>query len=82
MKSNRQLAETKCAHESAPVRGYSERAGKSLFARDCEISERTKAGMARAKAKGIEIDRPKIGVELRPLKWNLKKLHGAFKSLR
>jgi DNA invertase Pin-like site-specific DNA recombinase len=47
-----------------------------------KISERTKAGMARAKAKGIKIDRPKIGVELRPLKWNLKKLHGAFKSLR
>jgi DNA invertase Pin-like site-specific DNA recombinase len=41
-----------------------------------KISERTKAGMARAKAKGIKIDRPKIGVELRPLKWNLKSSTG------
>jgi DNA invertase Pin-like site-specific DNA recombinase len=30
-----------------------------------KISERTKAGMARAKAKGIRIGRPKIGFELR-----------------
>jgi DNA invertase Pin-like site-specific DNA recombinase len=30
-----------------------------------KISERTKAGMARAKAKGIKIGRPKIGFELR-----------------
>ena len=37
VKSNRQLAETKCAHESPPVRGYSQRAGKSLFARDCVV---------------------------------------------
>jgi DNA invertase Pin-like site-specific DNA recombinase len=40
-----------------------------------KISERTKAGMARAKAKGIKIDRPKI-FELRPLKWNLKSSTG------
>ena len=37
VKSNRQLAETKRAHESPPVRGYSQRAGKSLFARDCVV---------------------------------------------
>lgn len=30
-----------------------------------KIGERTKAGMARAKAKGIKIGRPKLGVELR-----------------
>jgi DNA invertase Pin-like site-specific DNA recombinase len=30
-----------------------------------KISERTKAGMARAKAKGIRIGRPKIAFELR-----------------
>ena len=30
-----------------------------------KISERTKAGMARAKANGIKIGRPKIGLELR-----------------
>jgi DNA invertase Pin-like site-specific DNA recombinase len=30
-----------------------------------KISERTKAGMARAKARGIRIGRPKLGVELR-----------------
>ena len=30
-----------------------------------KISDRTKAGMARAKAKGIRIGRPKLGVELR-----------------
>ena len=30
-----------------------------------KISERTKAGMARARAKGIKIGRPKIGLELR-----------------
>jgi DNA invertase Pin-like site-specific DNA recombinase len=30
-----------------------------------KISDRTKAGMARAKAKGIKIGRPKIGAELR-----------------
>jgi DNA invertase Pin-like site-specific DNA recombinase len=30
-----------------------------------KISERTKAGMARAKAKGMRIGRPKLGVELR-----------------
>jgi DNA invertase Pin-like site-specific DNA recombinase len=30
-----------------------------------KISDRTKAGMARAKAKGIKIGRPKLGFELR-----------------
>jgi DNA invertase Pin-like site-specific DNA recombinase len=30
-----------------------------------KISERTKAGMARAKAKGIKIGRPKLGFDLR-----------------
>jgi DNA invertase Pin-like site-specific DNA recombinase len=30
-----------------------------------KISERTKAGMARAKASGIRIGRPKLGIELR-----------------
>ena len=30
-----------------------------------KISERTKAGMARAKAKGIKIGRPKLGIEMR-----------------
>jgi DNA invertase Pin-like site-specific DNA recombinase len=30
-----------------------------------KISERTKAGMARAKAKGIRVGRPKLGLELR-----------------
>jgi hypothetical protein len=35
--SNRQIVETKCADESPPVRGYSQRAGKSLFARDCVV---------------------------------------------
>jgi DNA invertase Pin-like site-specific DNA recombinase len=30
-----------------------------------KISERTKAGMARAKGKGIKIGRPKLGIELR-----------------
>jgi DNA invertase Pin-like site-specific DNA recombinase len=30
-----------------------------------KISDRTKAGMARAKAKGIKIGRPKLGIELR-----------------
>jgi DNA invertase Pin-like site-specific DNA recombinase len=30
-----------------------------------KISERTKAGMARAKAKGIRIGRPKLDIELR-----------------
>lgn len=30
-----------------------------------KIAERTKAGMARAKAKGIKIGRPKLGIELR-----------------
>jgi DNA invertase Pin-like site-specific DNA recombinase len=30
-----------------------------------KISQRTKAGMARAKAKGIKIGRPKLGIELR-----------------
>jgi DNA invertase Pin-like site-specific DNA recombinase len=30
-----------------------------------KISDRTKAGMARAKAKGIKIGRPRLGVELR-----------------
>jgi putative DNA-invertase from lambdoid prophage Rac len=30
-----------------------------------KISERTKAGMARAKAKGIKIGRPKLGIEIR-----------------
>ena len=31
----------------------------------CSTSERTKAGMARAKANGIKIGRPKLGVEIR-----------------
>ena len=43
LKSNRQLAETKCAHESPPVRGYSQRAGKSLFARDCVVDRPERA---------------------------------------
>ena len=30
-----------------------------------KISDRTKAGMARAKAKGIRVGRPKLGIELR-----------------
>jgi DNA invertase Pin-like site-specific DNA recombinase len=30
-----------------------------------KISARTKAGMARAKAKGVKIGRPRIGIELR-----------------
>ena len=30
-----------------------------------KISERTKAGMARAKANGIKIGRPKLGIEIR-----------------
>jgi DNA invertase Pin-like site-specific DNA recombinase len=30
-----------------------------------KASERTKAGMARAKAKGIKVGRPKLGLELR-----------------
>jgi Resolvase, N terminal domain len=30
-----------------------------------KISERTKAGMARAKAKGIKVGRPKIGIAVR-----------------
>jgi DNA invertase Pin-like site-specific DNA recombinase len=30
-----------------------------------KISERTRAGMARAKAKGIKVGRPKLGLELR-----------------
>jgi DNA invertase Pin-like site-specific DNA recombinase len=30
-----------------------------------KISERTKAGMARAKANGVKIGRPKLGVEIR-----------------
>jgi len=30
-----------------------------------KISDRTKAGMARAKAKGVKIGRPKLGIELR-----------------
>jgi DNA invertase Pin-like site-specific DNA recombinase len=30
-----------------------------------KISERTRAGMARAKAKGTKIGRPKLGIELR-----------------
>ena len=30
-----------------------------------KISDRTKAGMARAKAKGIKIGRPRLGIELR-----------------
>jgi hypothetical protein len=32
LKSNLQIAETKHVHESPPVRGYSHRTGKSLFA--------------------------------------------------
>jgi DNA invertase Pin-like site-specific DNA recombinase len=30
-----------------------------------KISERTKAGMARAKAKGVKIGRPRLGIEVR-----------------
>ena len=30
-----------------------------------KISDRTKAGMARAKAKGIKIGRPKLGIDVR-----------------
>jgi DNA invertase Pin-like site-specific DNA recombinase len=30
-----------------------------------KISERTKAGMARAKAKGVKIGRPRVGIEVR-----------------
>jgi DNA invertase Pin-like site-specific DNA recombinase len=30
-----------------------------------KISERTKAGMARAKAKGIKVGRPKLGIDIR-----------------
>jgi DNA invertase Pin-like site-specific DNA recombinase len=30
-----------------------------------KISDRTKAGMARAKANGIKIGRPKLGIEIR-----------------
>jgi DNA invertase Pin-like site-specific DNA recombinase len=30
-----------------------------------KISDRTKAGMARAKAKGVKVGRPKLGIELR-----------------
>ena len=30
-----------------------------------KISDRTKAGMARAKANGIKIGRPKLGIEMR-----------------
>ncbi len=30
-----------------------------------KISVRTKAGMARAKAKGVKIGRPRLGIELR-----------------
>jgi DNA invertase Pin-like site-specific DNA recombinase len=30
-----------------------------------KISDRTKAGMARAKAKGVKIGRPRLGIELR-----------------
>jgi DNA invertase Pin-like site-specific DNA recombinase len=32
-----------------------------------KISERTKAGTARAKAKGIKVGRPKLGLELRQM---------------
>jgi DNA invertase Pin-like site-specific DNA recombinase len=39
-----------------------------------KISERTKAGMARAKAKGIKIGRPKLGPELRQkIAWHAAK---------
>jgi hypothetical protein len=37
LKSNRQPAETKCAHESPPIRGFSQRTGKSLFDGDCVV---------------------------------------------
>jgi DNA invertase Pin-like site-specific DNA recombinase len=43
----------------------------SSFSRSCEtnmtqkISERNRAGMSRAKAKGIKIGRPKLAAELR-----------------
>ena len=30
-----------------------------------KVSDRTKAGMARAKANGIKIGRPKLGIEIR-----------------
>ena len=30
-----------------------------------KISDRTRAGMARAKAKGVKVGRPKLGIELR-----------------
>jgi DNA invertase Pin-like site-specific DNA recombinase len=30
-----------------------------------KISERTKAGMARAKAKGVKVGRPRLGIEVR-----------------
>ena len=30
-----------------------------------KISDRTKAGMARAKAKGIKVGRPRLGIEIR-----------------
>src|SRR5271157_3019543 len=34
---NRHFVETKRPHELPPVRGYSQRAGKSLFAGDCVV---------------------------------------------
>jgi hypothetical protein len=37
LKSNRRIAETRSTHESPLVRGYSQRTGKSLFARDCVV---------------------------------------------
>ena len=33
-----------------------------------KISERTRAGMSRAKAKGVKIGRPKIGIEMRAIR--------------
>jgi hypothetical protein len=39
--------------------------GQPCAAKVEKISDRTKAGMARARAKGIRISRPKLGIELR-----------------
>ena len=36
-----------------------------VFSPDFKITNRTLAGMARAKGKGIKIGRPKLGIELR-----------------
>jgi DNA invertase Pin-like site-specific DNA recombinase len=51
-----------------------------------KISDRTKAGMARAKAKGIKIGRPRLGIELRQKIAELtrkgKKPYAVAKALR